>query len=264
MKNIIRIEKREKFTVISRNLLEDKRLMWSTRGILAYLLSKPDNWILQISDLKKNGDLGRDAIYCRVNQAIEYGYISRINLRNEKGRMYGVEYIVREKPLKPLPENQQTVLPLPDMPDTANPDNNKYSLKTNTKKPTTTTTTRQNVGCSSLIFHRKLTEIQRVEISGIIQNLNSVLAQNVLDELSGFIDKNLIQKDAVSLAEGLARKAKAGEFKLRLGLTYQESRAKNKSIKKQVKASAAALSKVEGADLDNPLVKKILAIQGGN
>lgn len=260
MKNIIRIEKRDKFTVISRKLLEDKRLKWSTRGILAYLLSKPDNWVLQIVDLKKNGDLGRDAVYDRIKQAIEYGYISRIALRNENGRMYGVEYIVREYPDKPYPENQYAVKPDSEKPDTAKTYISKDSGITNTKK-ITTTTEKKSVCSSKLCFHKKISNFQKNEITELLQSFDGELAQNILYELSGFIDKNLVKKDVVSLAEGLANRARNGEFKLRLGVIYRESRLNEKSILKQWQSSIDNVVDITEVDLSNPLVRKILNIK---
>ena len=128
MKTIFRIEKRKSFTIISRPLLEDRRLKWATRGILGYLLSKPDDWELQIADLKNNGDLSRDALYARLREAIQFGYISRFYQRDEKGRVLKVEYVVREDPVCPYPEKLEIANPEPDKPDTANTDNNKEEV----------------------------------------------------------------------------------------------------------------------------------------
>ena len=208
MKNIIRIEKRKKFTIINRVLLEDKRLNWATRGILGYLLSKPDNWVLQVQDLKKQGDLGRDSIYNRIRNAIEHGYITRLDHRDNKGRVTGVEYVVHEESIYPLPENTDTVKQDTDKPDTENKYITKDEVVTKTKKETTTTTT---CGSRDYKFHKQLSEIQRNEITTLLSNLKFELAQDVLYEISGFIDKNLIQKDPVSLLQGMVKKAKGGE-----------------------------------------------------
>jgi hypothetical protein len=257
MKNIIRIEKRKKFTIINRDLLEDKRLHWATRGILGYLLSKPDNWILQVQDLKKQGDLGRDAIYNRIKNAIEHGYITRLDRRDNKGRVTGVEYIVHEESIYPLPENTDTVKQEADKPDTENTYINKDEVITKTKKETTTTT----CGSGDYKFHKQLSKIQRSEITILLSGLEFELAQDVLYEVSGFIDKNLIQKDPVSLLQGMVKKAKGGEFSLRLGIKYKESAKRSIEIKKEHEINQSYAPQLNQADMSNPLVKKILNIQ---
>jgi len=178
MKTIFRIEKRKAFTVISRPLLEDKRLKWATRGILGYLLSKPDNWVLQIADLKNNGDLGRDALYARIREAIQFGYISRFYQRDEKGRVLKVEYVVREDPVYPSPEKPEMVNR-----DTANTDNNKEGVISNTKK-TQTTTTHAHKDSANLVFPEFDTEVERAACKAVIEKLDVKHQQRVLDELT--------------------------------------------------------------------------------
>jgi len=42
---IIRLKHgRAPFVVIDRRVLEDERLTWAARGVLGYLLAKPDDW----------------------------------------------------------------------------------------------------------------------------------------------------------------------------------------------------------------------------
>ncbi len=260
MKNIIRIEKRKKFTIISRSLLEDSRLGWSTRGILGYLLSKPDNWVLQVSDLRKNGDLGRDALYRRINEAIRYGYISRIYYRDSKGRRSGVEYTVREEPINPVTENQDTEKANPELPDLDNTDYSKYSLVTKTKKETTTTTTSSGKQLS-YIFHQKITSFQKHQIKSLLKPLDVESAQDLLDELAGFIEKDLIKRDMVSLVDGLVRKAISGEFQLRLGLAVKQSRKRADEIQNQIVRSMATTPDISQTDLNSPLVQRIHALQ---
>ncbi len=266
VKNIVRIEKRDKgFTVISRMLLEDPRLGWATRGIIAYLLSKPDNWILQVEDLRKRGDLGRDAIYKRIKNAIECGYITRIDHRNKNGRISHVEYIVREEPIYPLPENKDTGDSIAKNQDTGNPDPEnkditKYEVLPNTKK-TTTTTILNDVGCSGFKFHKKITKNQKIEICKLLQTIAPDIGQDILFELSGFIDKNLVKKDEVSLVQGFVRKAKQGEFFLRTGIKYKESAMNAKKIQEINRQAKEYKPDLKPANINNPLVQKLQNIR---
>ena len=78
MSGIIRVAHRRKpYAVIDRRLLEDQRLGWAARGLLGYLLAKPDDWQLRVSDLCRRGDLGRDGIRRVLQQLQDYGYVRR-------------------------------------------------------------------------------------------------------------------------------------------------------------------------------------------
>lgn len=54
MPTIIRVKHRHgPYVVIDRRVLEDKRLTWAARGILGYLLAKPNDWELRVEDLRR-------------------------------------------------------------------------------------------------------------------------------------------------------------------------------------------------------------------
>ena len=45
LNEVIRVQKRpSSFVMMDKSFLEDTRLSYKAKGILAYLLSKPDNW----------------------------------------------------------------------------------------------------------------------------------------------------------------------------------------------------------------------------
>ncbi len=49
------------FTVLPNSTLNDERLSFRARGILAWLVSKPDNWQVRITAIAAAGKEGRDA-----------------------------------------------------------------------------------------------------------------------------------------------------------------------------------------------------------
>lgn len=52
---IIRVEKTPStYCIISKNFLNDNGLSFKAKGLMAYLLSKPDNWVTTIGDLVKH------------------------------------------------------------------------------------------------------------------------------------------------------------------------------------------------------------------
>ena len=93
MPGIIRVEhRRHPYVVIDRRPLEDERLSWAARGLLGYLLAKPDDWQLRVPDLCRRGDLGRDAVLGLLQQLRMLGYLERRQVRDERGRVAGDDY----------------------------------------------------------------------------------------------------------------------------------------------------------------------------
>ena len=95
---MIRIEKNSKnpYTMINNNLLHDEHLSWKAKGILAYLLSLPDDWKVYESELVKHSSDGIDSLRSGITELIENGYIDRTRFRNEKGHLKGYTYSIHE------------------------------------------------------------------------------------------------------------------------------------------------------------------------
>ena len=114
---IIRAPRRNRYLVIDQRIVDDTRLSWAARGMLPYLLSRPDTWTMRVTDLKRRGNLGRDGTYKRTNELRSAGYMDFQQGREMQCRIRGGDYIVRETPNPPRPE-----LPDTDPQDLAAPD----------------------------------------------------------------------------------------------------------------------------------------------
>jgi hypothetical protein len=102
------------YTAIPNALSQDSRLSFEARGVLQYLLSKPDNWEIQFIDVEREGHIGRDKrirIFAELERA---GYFERVELR--AGGRYDYDYVLHDVPINngptPHPENPFTVNPL--------------------------------------------------------------------------------------------------------------------------------------------------------
>lgn len=116
---------KDNFYVLRNEISGDRKLSWAARGMLIYLLSKPDDWVISIQNLvnetaDSESPMGRDAVYKVMGQLIEAGYVSRVQSR-KSGKMMAVEYVAHESPE-----------PLTDLPDTASP----HTASPDTVKPT--------------------------------------------------------------------------------------------------------------------------------
>jgi hypothetical protein len=103
---------------IRRTTLQDERLSFEARGLLAYLLSKSHDWRVVIGDLMRAGNTGRDRVYRILRELESAGYLTRHAVR-EGGKWRGFEYHVYEAPLTDLPytEKPDTGKPYTEKPD---------------------------------------------------------------------------------------------------------------------------------------------------
>jgi hypothetical protein len=99
LKMIIRNPNRERYVIISKVGLEDDRLSWKARGLLAYLLSKPDNWEVMQAHLVKQGPDGTASVRAGLNELKEAGYITSAKSKNDSGRFDGWDSFVYEEPV---------------------------------------------------------------------------------------------------------------------------------------------------------------------
>lgn len=107
---IIRTSKRENpYVMIDKYGLNDERLSWKAKGLLAYLLSKPDDWQVYESDLIKRASDGRDSVRTGLRELEKFGYLSRRQIRGENGSFGHMEYIVYERPITPEEYEEITV-----------------------------------------------------------------------------------------------------------------------------------------------------------
>lgn len=107
---IVRVSKQENpFVQIDKYGINDERLSWKAKGLLVYLLSKPDDWKVWIKDLVKRAKDGEKAVYSGLEELERNGYISRRQFRKEDGTFGSMEYVVHERPIEPQLQNGDTV-----------------------------------------------------------------------------------------------------------------------------------------------------------
>ena len=101
------------FVRIDRPVVQDERLSWKARGLLAYMLSKPDNFKFHLDELVTHAPEGLDSVKSGVRELEKCGYVKRYSIK-EKGKIVAWEMEVYEQPSpqvgfplveKPLEEN---------------------------------------------------------------------------------------------------------------------------------------------------------------
>lgn len=104
---------------MNRTALNDERLSWKAKGIIAYMLSMPDDWVFYIDELVKHSKDGRDAFRSGLKELKDCGYVERKPMKDsETGKITSWETIVREVPLTDSPQVEK---PLMEEPQVVNP-----------------------------------------------------------------------------------------------------------------------------------------------
>jgi len=98
--SILKINKKESnFTTINNSLLYDKRLSWKAKGILIYLLSKPQGWVIREEDMYNQSIDGYDSIRNGIRELKATGYAQVIStLDKETNHFIDRELVISDTP----------------------------------------------------------------------------------------------------------------------------------------------------------------------
>lgn len=102
------------YFMMTRDAAQDERLSFEARGLLCYLLSKPDNWSVRITDLRNAAGpkpAGRDKVYALLKELKDAGYVTRNKRKGDNGVWIWEPYYVFETPSAPYPDLPDTVKP---------------------------------------------------------------------------------------------------------------------------------------------------------
>lgn len=93
---VLRVERDSNFRTINLSATHDDRLSWRAKGLHTYLVSRPDGWEFNVSDLRNRAKDGRDAVYAGLRELEEFGYLRRVQPKGE-GQPFGpMEWTIRE------------------------------------------------------------------------------------------------------------------------------------------------------------------------
>lgn len=104
---VFRIEKTRDYTVMANHHLRNTALSLKAKGLLSLMLSLPEDWDYTTKGLARICKDGVDSICSTVKELEEHGYVMRRRIRNDKGQMVTVEYIILEQPQPPSPEPEK-------------------------------------------------------------------------------------------------------------------------------------------------------------
>lgn len=116
MSGIVRVSKREDpWARIPKAVLGDKSLSWKAKGLLSYLLGKPNDWKLRVGDLMKQSTDGEVAVYSGLNELRTAGYAILTSTPRVNGQFVGNDWVIYDSPHLGFPDAGKPDLDKPDL-----------------------------------------------------------------------------------------------------------------------------------------------------
>ncbi len=123
---VFRVDKSRDYTVLSNHIFKDRTLSAKAKGLLAEMLSLPDDWDYTLKGLTFLFSDGLDSVRQGIRELEAHGYVVRQRRRDEKGRLCDMEYVIYETPHKTVSDDGNETppacaSPAPDAPVLENP-----------------------------------------------------------------------------------------------------------------------------------------------
>lgn len=91
---IYKPEKFENFVIVPREVLRDKRLSTGAVGLFCFLISHDSKFRINIQYTVNAFKDGKDAIYSRYKELIEFGYLEKKQVKDKSNKFLGYNYII--------------------------------------------------------------------------------------------------------------------------------------------------------------------------
>lgn len=106
------------YVILNKKILEIESLSWEAKGLWSYLMSRPNDWRINVKHLHLNFPGGKDRILRLLKELIEHGFCKRVQQKNIDGRWLKGDYFVSDsidelkkclpEPCFPVPDNAAT------------------------------------------------------------------------------------------------------------------------------------------------------------
>ncbi len=243
---ILRHKVHRDFTVLPNHILRDRRLKWSDRGLLAFLLHLPGNFKLNYAFLAKASPDGVDAASSCVRRLCSFRYVQIERERDASGRYTRVIWTVTDSP-EPEPDFPDVVEANVAYPGLANRPLTSTSTQQERSETTTTAPAPTHAPVVVVGLDDGLLAAHRDSILKSLTSCPESLRQQVVDEAVGIATAGRIRSNVGALIRKLALAAAAGTFEPAAGVAVASAR-----LRAQQDRGRKAAEELERRRMDTP------------
>lgn len=80
---IVKAKRKNKFTILPNEVLQNPNLSFRAKGLLSYILSLPEDWVIYVDELSNHSSEGRDAVRTAFRELQKHGYIVSVKIIDE-------------------------------------------------------------------------------------------------------------------------------------------------------------------------------------
>lgn len=171
---IKRAEHKKDFTIILNTVLNDIRLSYGARGLIAHVLTHYDNWVFTGEDYFVTNIDKKTKIRGYIKELIALGYLKRYREQDEKGKLGNSIYTFFEIPNCEMPNLENPNLEKPNLENQKQAENkNNEGVQPNCDLP--------NLDYLNLGFPNL--ENLNVNNTNNINNINNIYSSNLAEEI---------------------------------------------------------------------------------
>lgn len=119
---------KDRFAVISNELLYNQDISFKAKGLYAYIQAKPADWDFSAERIALETKDGVDSIRAGLKELEKFGYLFRQKTKNNKGH-WEMEYILMINPTNENPSMENPAVENPRLENTPNNTNKEYTNK---------------------------------------------------------------------------------------------------------------------------------------
>ncbi|WP_263261155.1 helix-turn-helix domain-containing protein [Pseudomonas sp. RIT-PI-S] len=215
-----RIKPEKGYTVIHNHILNDKKLTFKAKGILALLLSLPPNpRNLSIEKIARWNKDGVSAVRSGIDELKVAGYLDVEQINNDLGQYDGVLWFLRDTASGADACQKNRKIPDAENPHPEEPSSEKrgpintYKTKTSKSKKTTTTPLRGNAGdVESLKFTATMLAETQLQVRKALEQVDPEDRQRMLDDFCAAVKAGSIRTSQLAWLHGVIKRYRNGQY----------------------------------------------------
>lgn len=219
---IIKKGSADNFMMMQRHPIQREDMSMRAKGLLAYLMSLPQDWVIHRTELVSHFKDGKDAVFAALNELIDQGYVVRQQERGTKGKFGEVTYTASDVTMRsPQTDLPVAVKPVTELPVTVNPhlQRNTIQSNSNTKKDSEQKSERRTDKTDDNYSNSVVTSAATVINRSITDNdLDFAFGPIQRQELIEYVTEDGMDADVVADAIKLTKDSNQSSFKYTDGI----------------------------------------------